>query len=122
VKRISSAVLIGLALWFPLGGVAIAQEDQLSRTMQAAARSEQADNDLNKVYKHLAANLDAKSKKKLLDAELAWIKFRDAECESESDWFRGGSLSKWQYHECFARLTKVRTTELKDALANYHIR
>ena len=52
-----------------------------------------ADAALNDEYKKLLAarSDDADSKKKLVEAERLWVKFRDAECESEADDHRGGT-------------------------------
>jgi len=50
----------------------------------------------------------------LLEAQRAWIKYRDGQCASEGYMFRGGSLEPFIVAGCRTRLTKMRTQELRD--------
>jgi uncharacterized protein YecT (DUF1311 family) len=62
------------------------------------------------------ANLDAAQKgaeKALLKAQRAWIDYRDGQCEAEGFSVRGGSMEPMMVASCKARLTEVRTKELK---------
>ncbi|HBF31557.1 lysozyme inhibitor LprI family protein [Rhizobium sp.] len=61
-------------------------------------------------------NLDAAQKggeKALLKAQRAWIDYRDGQCEAEGFSVRGGSMEPMMVASCKARLTEVRTKELK---------
>jgi uncharacterized protein YecT (DUF1311 family) len=72
------------------------------------------DKRLNDVYKKLLAKEDKEGQKKLRAAQRAWITFRDAECEYDSDSMRGGSLQAVLYSGCLAEATKSRADVLQD--------
>ena len=91
-------------------------ETQMELNMAADQAFKKADAALNIVYKQLLNQLDAEGKTKLQAAQRLWLKYRDAECESESDDYRGGSILPMIYSECAERVTKARTAELKDRL------
>ncbi|MDN3645629.1 lysozyme inhibitor LprI family protein [Pontixanthobacter aestiaquae] len=48
-----------------------------------------------------------------LDAQRAWIAFRDAHCRSEGYYARGGSLEPLLVSTCKTKLTKDRTQQLQ---------
>ncbi|MEE3719906.1 lysozyme inhibitor LprI family protein [Tumidithrix elongata RA019] len=50
---------------------------------------------------------------RLVDAQLAWISFRDRNCKFASERFQGGSIAPMIYSNCIERLTKQRTDELE---------
>jgi uncharacterized protein YecT (DUF1311 family) len=50
----------------------------------------------------------------LLDAQRAWLRFRDAHCLSESFMARGGSMQPMLDSGCKAALTNARTAQLRD--------
>ncbi|WP_316861475.1 lysozyme inhibitor LprI family protein [uncultured Cohaesibacter sp.] len=74
---------------------------------------EVADAELNEVYKALRASLDETGKSLLKDAQLAWIKFRDAECARQVDYARGGSIVSVIYPGCLAQMTRARIEDLR---------
>jgi uncharacterized protein YecT (DUF1311 family) len=49
----------------------------------------------------------------LLASQRAWLRYRDAHCEVESDAARGGTLAPALYSICMRRVTEMRTTELR---------
>jgi len=53
----------------------------------------------------------------LLDAQRAWLRYRDAQCLSAGYYARGGSMEPMLVAQCKAELTHVRTQELKDLVA-----
>jgi uncharacterized protein YecT (DUF1311 family) len=73
---------------------------------------EAADAELNKAYNRLASKLDADARARLKEAELAWIKYRDANCEYESAFYLGGTMRPMIQSLCLARVTKARTAEI----------
>ena len=91
-------------------------QTQLELNQQADADFKKADKQLNAKYQKLMKQLDATGKKKLVAAELAWIKFRDLQAEVEMDWYRGGSLGLLMYAQCKERLTKARIKDLELSL------
>jgi uncharacterized protein YecT (DUF1311 family) len=59
------------------------------------------------------AKLSAKRKKTLLDAQRAWIKFRDLNCEFYYD-PDGGTAARLARTDCFLQATADRAKELKN--------
>ena len=51
-----------------------------------------------------------------LASQRAWLAFRDKQCTIEGGEFAGGSLQPMARLQCLARLTKERTTQLKDLM------
>lgn len=49
----------------------------------------------------------------LLEAQRAWLKYRDAHCASEGFWARGGSLEPLLVATCKRKLTEERTQQLQ---------
>lgn len=52
----------------------------------------------------------------LLEAQRAWIAFRDAHCRSEAYAFRGGSMEPLIDATCKTALTEARTAELRELI------
>ena len=72
-----------------------------------------ADATLNRVYQQLVAMLDAEAKTQLKEAQTAWIKYRDANCDFVGDQYKGGSIRPLILGLCLADVTKNRTAELR---------
>lgn len=53
----------------------------------------------------------------LLEAQRAWLAFRDAHCLSEGFGARGGSLEPLLVSTCKTRMTKQRTEELRELIS-----
>jgi uncharacterized protein YecT (DUF1311 family) len=75
----------------------------------------QADALLNQTYAELRADLDETGKTLLLDAQRAWIAFRDAECTRVADAARDGTLSGVLQVACQQYLTAERARQLEDS-------
>jgi uncharacterized protein YecT (DUF1311 family) len=75
-----------------------------------------ADATLNQVYRQLFAKLDDEQKAQLKDAQNAWLKYRDANCEFVADQYKGGSMRPMIAAICLADVTHNRTTELKNQI------
>jgi len=78
-----------------------------------SAETARQDARLNANYKKLLANLSAKRKKTLLEAQRAWIKFRDLNCEFYSD-PAAGTAARLAGSGCFLQPTADRAKELKN--------
>jgi len=50
----------------------------------------------------------------LLEAQRAWLNYRDAHCRSEGYYARGGSLEPLLVSTCKTALTKTRTNQLRE--------
>jgi len=55
----------------------------------------------------------------LLEAQRAWLGYRDAHCRSEGYLVRGGSLEPLLVSSCMAHLTRLRTDELEKLVEDY---
>jgi len=78
-----------------------------------------ADNAMNITYKKVMASLTEDGpqySQKLKAAQLLWIKYRDATCESESALNEGGTMYPMVYNFCLASATDERNTRLKELL------
>jgi len=76
---------------------------------QCAARFYQdADKKLNQVYQQIPAA----TRGQLTDTQLAWIKFRDGNCELARSAFEGGSIAPTIFYGCMENITEKRTADL----------
>lgn len=78
-----------------------------------SAEYERQDVRLNENYKRLMSKLSPKRKEGLLEAQRAWIKFRDANCRFYFD-PEGGSAAHMAGTDCTLNATADRATELKN--------
>jgi len=76
------------------------------------AETKRQDVRLNENYNKLGSKLSANRKKALLEAQRAWIKFRDANCRFYYD-PEGGSSARVAADECLLNATADRVRELK---------
>lgn len=72
-----------------------------------------ADAVLNQVYRKLVSMLDDEEKAQLKEAQTAWLKYRDANCDFVADQYKGGTMRPMAHATCLADVTKNRTTELR---------
>jgi uncharacterized protein YecT (DUF1311 family) len=90
---------------------------------------EAADTELNSTYKDVREALkvrdrdlvagELKAADRLLDAQRAWIAYRDAHCEVDSFSARGGSMQPMLYSGCLATVTRNRTKQLGSLVSEY---
>lgn len=73
------------------------------------------DKRLNRAYKSLMETLSAERKKKLQEAQRAWIKYRDANCDYYND-PDGGSMARIAANNCVLDATASRAQELENFL------
>ena len=76
------------------------------------AETKQQDARLNENYKRLMSKLSEERKKTLLEAQRAWIRFRDANC-AFWDEPAGGQSAAITAKECFLTMTADRASELE---------
>jgi uncharacterized protein YecT (DUF1311 family) len=76
------------------------------------AEAKQQDARLNENYKRLMSKLSEERKKTLLEAQRAWIRFRDANCAFWDD-PAGGQSAAITAKECFLTMTADRASELE---------
>lgn len=83
----------------------------------ASSQAQAADEKLNLVYRQLRAKLKGSTQEQqLIQAQVAWIKFRDADCKYARDQYQGGTFAPAAQAFCLARVTKQRTQDLEDYL------
>jgi len=73
-----------------------------------------ADEQLNQAYEQLMVRVkdQVTAKEYLIQAQRAWITFRDKSCSFESTPYAGGSIEGLIYTKCLTRMTETRTKEL----------
>lgn len=78
--------------------------------------AKEADQKLNQTYQQLIKRYDVNSpeRQKLIDAQLAWIKYRDATCAFSYSRFAGGSIAPSVYSSCIKRVTEQRITDFQN--------
>lgn len=94
--------------------------NQLEINLCAGLEAYTADQRLNEVYKKVKAKIanDPQSTKELIEAEKAWIKFRDSECRFAANRYRGGTIAPAIYSGCAKKLTTERIQHLEEYLQN----
>ena len=65
----------------------------------------------------MLAGDDNKDQQKLRQAQLVWLRYRDANCESEASIYDGGSIRPAVYSTCLASITQERTRRMRAFLA-----
>lgn len=85
---------------------------QLDMNLCEGKNFEQADGRLNAVYGKLAAKVSPAGKAKLVDAQRAWIKYRDAQCQFEAFGTNGGSINGMMVSQCMTQMTRDQTARL----------
>ena len=86
---------------------------QFDMTQCAGKAFRAADDALNQVYRKLVALLDEEEKPQLKEAQTAWLKYRDTNCDFVADQFKGGTMRPMVNALCLADVTKNRTAELR---------
>lgn len=125
MKPLLLQITLAFAATMPL--MASAQDSNLSQKFDACmdksggvtidmidcigAEIERQDVRLNKAYKSLMANLTPERKKELQEAQRAWIKFRDLNCNFYHDPY-GGSIARVNANSCLMAMTADRAKEL----------
>jgi uncharacterized protein YecT (DUF1311 family) len=83
----------------------------------AAEKLARADSLLNHSYQQLLRVIEPDRVDALREAQRAWIRFRDAECEFQASEVGGGSLQPMVEALCLADLTEKRAEEFEDMLS-----
>ncbi len=95
--------------------------------MSACAQADflKSDAELNSLYKQVIAKAEALDKEQpdhmgwpgfkdsIVNAQRAWVVFRDKECELQTLDAEGGSLRQIEYPSCKKDMTDVRVNELE---------
>ena len=63
--------------------------------------------------------MGATEKAALIEAQTAWIKYRDSHCKFDCMGYKGGSIYPLMYSDCLTALTEMRTKQLNATLKDY---
>ena len=77
-----------------------------------AAETERQDARLNRAYRALSAGLSGERKKGLVEAQRAWLRFRDLNCAFYDD-PDGGTEARVSANDCVMTMTANRAAELE---------
>ncbi len=123
------SICLAVVMLLPIGSRASAQQSvpddcyktavtQLDLDRCAGSDFEAADKELNKTCRELLSRLpDSADQQALKTAQLAWIAFRDKDCEFEAGPVEGsGSIRPMVAAMCLADRTRARTAQLKTFL------
>jgi uncharacterized protein YecT (DUF1311 family) len=80
------------------------------------AEHSKADAELNRAYAALRGRLDRDSNAVLKAAQVAWLAYRDKDCELRASAATGGQAYQPTYISCQTEKTMRRTQELKEQL------
>lgn len=78
-----------------------------------AKASDVADMELNRLYAQARAALSPAERKDLLEAQRAWLKYRDLTCAAEYHLYGGGTGGPVTQNACLAAITRERIATLK---------
>jgi uncharacterized protein YecT (DUF1311 family) len=131
INRLSIVFLLVAPGWF-LNNGALAQSNKLvsqsfdcrkakttpELTYCSRLDYETADKRLNRVYQRVVSNVRGERKNFLVNAQLAWIKFRDNNCNFETYLSRGGREYNIYRNICLQELTERRTKDLEKNILN----
>ncbi|WP_363348524.1 lysozyme inhibitor LprI family protein [Methylocystis echinoides] len=118
MRRIKTAIVLGLLL----GASGASAKDcsalatQTDMNICEGEIFEKADARLNDVYRRLAAKISAKGKSKLVEAERAWLTYRDLQCDFDTLGVEGGSIHGMMVAQCRTEMTKEQTKRLERQL------
>lgn len=90
----------------------------------ASIEKEKVESQLNATYKSVIQKLEHPepevaddywaTKKALVEAQRAWVKFREADCDAIYTWHRGGTIRTVMYIGCMQAHAEQRIKELKE--------
>ena len=109
-----SRVFFGSLFLIILPGIAAAECDGTQAEMNRCADQQYREQDrrLNELYKRLEKTPE------LINAQRAWIAFRDAECDWQEAEYKEGSMYPMAYSYCLAGVTEDRIKTFENALSN----
>lgn len=111
ISQMASADEVGLTRQYSIcmdrsGGVTVNMLDCIG------AETTRQDARLNRAYKDVMVSLTPERKKQLQEAQRAWIKYRDANCNFYAD-PNGGTSAALNSNDCFMSSTASRAKELE---------
>ncbi|WP_165461155.1 lysozyme inhibitor LprI family protein [Atlantibacter sp.] len=116
MKRVGLTVIALL-----MSSAALAQDCEKAQTQLelnecAASEYKKADSELNAAYKKVFTLASKQQHDILKNAQNAWIKLRDADCDFIASGVEGGSIQPMIYSQCLTDKTRERTAYLESLL------
>jgi len=94
-------------------------QTQQEMNSQAKNAHNKADLEMAKIYRSLMSSLSSQNDKNLLlDAQRAWIKYKESHCKSLANQYQGGSMYPLVLYSCLEELTIERKKQLQQYLDN----
>ena len=108
-------LLLSQSTAWSLGGDECAYTGNQSQMNACAVRDfENADRELNVIYKQLISSMPESKQNTLQSEQRAWLKGRDPMCQKDAnDEAEGGSMWPMLYQSCRATSTQARIKQLK---------
>ncbi|WP_407167784.1 lysozyme inhibitor LprI family protein [Bradyrhizobium sp. ORS 111] len=88
---------------------------QMEMNTEAASRHAAAMDELEGLCRSIEESSDTKE---LKDVQRAWLAFKEAEANRQTEWHHGGTIRPLIYHTTAARLTTDRIKQIKEAEEN----
>jgi uncharacterized protein YecT (DUF1311 family) len=114
MKLVVSLLLIGFS---PV--ICHAQTTTPELKAAAAQEFEKSDKAMNAAYQQLLKILNDEGKKRLREAQRAWVVFRDKQAEFDCHHLAGGTMEGLEYTGSLNLLTQERTKRLKEDYARF---
>ena len=86
-------------------------QTQTDMNLCAGLSWRQADRTLNRTYRDLLPKLSGLQRQQIIQAQQAWIPFRDAECRFAGSEIAGGTMQPMVISGCQEQLTRQRTAD-----------
>jgi uncharacterized protein YecT (DUF1311 family) len=119
VAALAAVILIAMSSAAPADEPELDCENPMTtmdRELCADRTAGVADAELNTAYLRARARLDRKRRDLLLDAQRAWLAFRDKQCNAVLVMMEGSGRNA-AYLECRIGLAKTRTRDLREMAA-----
>jgi uncharacterized protein YecT (DUF1311 family) len=119
MKKLMSRAMVVASMF---AASAMAAEDcrnpqsQMAMNICSGQDYKRADATMSKTYKVLVSNLEKDRREKLKKVQVAWIKYRDLQCEFDASNYDGGSMESLVHTSCLARVTQQRNKDLEAML------
>ena len=79
-----------------------------------ALEYQNADAEMNKMYRKMLNKLDKDIQIKVRAAQRAWLRYRDLHCDAVGSLYEGGSVQPTEVFSCRTGVTSARTREIKE--------
>lgn len=81
----------------------------------ASIEQKKVEDKLNKVYQRVIKTIgEADTRKALVDAQRAWVKFREADCKAVYELYKGGTIRTVMFIGCMQQHAEARIKNLED--------